>query len=127
MSLKALAEAVLARNSQHHRCATEPEKARNFDPVFDNEKLRGLETAEAIREQLEERAAIREHDGGQTRPKAEQGAIEDVVRCYAYRYRLHSGEGSGTFISPATTLEEARAALLLVYGPRLALIAKVAE
>lgn len=29
----------------------------------------------------EERAAIREHDGGQHRPAAERAAYEDVARC----------------------------------------------
>ena len=43
MSLKALADRVIARNSQRNQRATDTGKERNFDPVFDDEKLRGPE------------------------------------------------------------------------------------
>jgi hypothetical protein len=35
---------------------------------------------ESIRDLLEERAAIREYDGGQTRAEAEAGALGDIAR-----------------------------------------------
>ena len=43
------------------------------------------------REHYEERAAIREHDGGQSRADAERGALEDVLR---WRLRALSGSAS---------------------------------
>ena len=45
MSLKALADAVLTRNEQRNPCATDTEKARNFDSVFCDEKLRDIAQA----------------------------------------------------------------------------------
>lgn len=42
MSLKALAEAVLVRNSQCNPRATETEETRNFSTDFDGEKLRDI-------------------------------------------------------------------------------------
>ncbi len=43
MTLKALADAVLARNQPRNSCATDPEKARNFSCNFDTQKLRSTE------------------------------------------------------------------------------------
>lgn len=88
------------------------------------ELLAHLGVAESVRFDLEERAAIREYSGGQTRPDAERGAIADVERRYAYRFRLH-GHGGGTYLSPAATLDEARTELIGRYGERLALICKI--
>lgn len=46
MSLKALAEVVLARNTQRNPRATDTEKTRNFDPTFDDEKLHDFAQAD---------------------------------------------------------------------------------
>lgn len=45
-----------------------------------------MHTIEDIQEAIEERAAIREYDGGQTRYDAMRAAKEDIV---VYRYRLN--------------------------------------
>lgn len=45
MSLKALAEAVLVRNSQRNPRATNTQTARNFDHVLADEKLRDVALA----------------------------------------------------------------------------------
>lgn len=43
MNLKALADAVLARNQPRNPCATDPENVRNFSCNFDTQKLRSTE------------------------------------------------------------------------------------
>ncbi len=37
---------------------------------------------------------------------------EAVMRLHPYRYRLKNGKGGGTYLTPAATLEKARAELL---------------
>ncbi len=37
---------------------------------------------------------------------------EAVMRLHPYRYRIKDGKGGGTYLTPAATLEEARAELL---------------
>ena len=77
------------------------------------------EQNEAIAEAINERAAILEYDAGLSRPEAEAEARRMT---HAYRYKLHSNEGGGVYITSGD-LEAARAALLKRYGDRLALVA----
>jgi hypothetical protein len=101
MRLKALAEAVLVRNSQRNRCATDPEKDAQLQPVLMGKELRGLETVwrpteaelqEGMREHLEERAAIQEYDGGLPRERAEAQA-RAALRVYEYRLKDYGDKG----------------------------------
>ena len=48
--LKALANAVLERNQQRNRSATTPEKARNFIPQIDPQKLRTIDPMDEARQ-----------------------------------------------------------------------------
>ena len=45
-------------------------------------------------------------------------------RRYPYRFRLKENKGSGTYITPAKTLDEARAELERRYGKDLLLVSK---
>lgn len=54
---------------------------------------------------------------GKTEKKAKQPATR-----YAYCFRLHNGEGGGTYLTDARTLDAARAELLEVYSSRLAIV-----
>ena len=42
---------------------------------------------------------------------------------HAYTFRLHNGEGGGTWLTEISTLPEARAELAKIYGDRLAVVA----
>ena len=64
----------------HSRAQYSPDPA--FDqPCCDRDRLAQLmcEHGSAFRQYAEERAAVREHDGGQTRTEAELGALEDLA------------------------------------------------
>jgi hypothetical protein len=70
---------------------------------------------QAIEEAIEERAAIREFDGGQTRDVAEREA-RTAMR--VYRYRLADSPDTWlVMIAPGCNLAEARGALNLQFGP----------
>jgi hypothetical protein len=72
---------------------------------------------EAIREHLEERAAIQEYDGGLTRKQAETKARRNMR---VYQYRLtDSPESRLIMIAPGCDLEEARENLCKRFGDRL--------
>jgi len=55
-------------------------------------------------------------------PDSFQG--KDSVQRYVYRFRLHDGEGSGTYLTGEPCLSEARDSLLDRYGDRLAVVVK---
>jgi hypothetical protein len=77
------------------------------------------EDRESLEDAIEERAAIREHDGGETREVAE-AAARFAQR--VYRYRLANKPNAWltlTLICPGCDLGEARHALGLKLGPRL--------
>lgn len=128
MGLKALADRVIARNSQRNQRATDTGKVRNFDPFSDNEKLRGLETAEtvwrlteaelpkAVREAYEERAAILEYDGGLSQAQAEtQAKVEQ--RLYEYRLTDNGPDGPWLILlAPGCDLPEAERSLKNRFG-----------
>lgn len=125
MSLKALADRVIARNEQRNQRATVTEKARNFGPVSDGEKLRGPESiwcpidaelSEAVREAFEERVAIREHCGGESREKAEAEA-RAALRVYEYRLSDYGDNGPWLiFLAPGCDLAEAEKSLKNRFG-----------
>lgn len=48
--------------------------------------------------------------------------LDGRPRRYAYRFRLHNGEGGGTYVTDALTLEAARDELAVTYGSRLAVV-----
>jgi len=75
------------------------------------------EDRKAIAEAIEERAAIREFDGGETRKAAERNA-RSAIRVYRYRV---AGKSSSwlTMIAPSCDLTEARHHLELRFGERL--------
>lgn len=70
-----------------------------------------------IREQIEERAAIMEYDGGLTRRDAEQAATSSI-RVYCYRMR-DKPSTELTVIMPGTELTEALEKMRNKYGDRL--------
>ncbi len=88
------------------------ERIRQHKP----EILRELTGAE-IAEQLAERAAIQEFDGGLPRQRAEQAAIE---RLRVYEYRLTDSVDWLVLIAPGCSLEQAREACIVRFGSRLA-------
>jgi hypothetical protein len=62
-------------------CRTGNTTSNQHGPTGPTENRDGATPApELIRDLLEERAAIREHLGGQTRAEAEAGALSDVAR-----------------------------------------------
>ena len=69
---------------------------------------------EAIREHLEERAAIQEYDGELSRPEAEKEARRNL-RVFAYRL-ADNPTAELFFISPGSTMEEARRRLAYQFG-----------
>ncbi len=75
------------------------------------------ELIENIREQIEERAAIMEYDGGLTRNDAEQAATK-AIRVYCYRV-TDKPKSELVAIMPNTELEEATENLKNKYGERL--------
>ena len=80
-------------------------------------KTGSTEHDEAIREHLEERAAIQEYDGGLTRKQAETEARRNLK---LYRYRLvEFPDNELILIAPGTSLQEAERGLRLKYGKRL--------
>jgi len=70
-----------------------------------------------IREQIEERAAIMEFDGGLSRKEAEQAATA-AIRVYCFRVK-EKPNSELVVIMPSTELDEARKSLMLRYGERL--------
>ena len=75
------------------------------------------ETREAIAEAIEERAAIREFEGGETRAVAERGA-RSAMRVYDLLVAMGPGEApkSVTLLAPGCTLEDARREALGRFG-----------
>ena len=78
------------------------------------------ETRHNIKEQLEERAAIMEYDGGLPRKEAEKATLSSL-RVYAYRLKENS-EKEPVMITHNTDLEEAMRILDLKYGERLLMV-----
>lgn len=70
-----------------------------------------------IREQIEERAAIMEFDGGLSRKEAEQAATASI-RVYCFRVK-EKPNSELVVIMPNAELDEARKSLMLRYGERL--------
>jgi hypothetical protein len=75
------------------------------------------ELIENIREQIEERAAIMEYDGGLSRHDAEQEAVK-AIRVYCYRTK-EKPDSELVAIMPNTSLAEAHESLSLRYGDKL--------
>ncbi len=59
-----------------------------------------------------------------TLPKKKVSLEKNTIKPlrHAYRFRLHNGEGGGTYLTDAVTLTAARSELLEVYSRRLALV-----
>lgn len=75
------------------------------------------EVSEEIREAFEERAAIREFDGGQSKQAAESDAAQELG---IYRYQLKDDPTVWPFmIAGGLTLRQAELDLKDRYGPRL--------
>lgn len=78
------------------------------------------EELEAIKEAIEERAAIRQHDGGEDRATAEKQAASAMR---VYRLLVAMGEGEDTrwitMLAPNTDLAEAERTARLKFGTRL--------
>lgn len=71
---------------------------------------------ENIREHFEERAAIREHDGGEPREKAEAEARK-ALRVYEYRLSDYGNNGPWLiFLAPGSNLAEAERSLKNRFG-----------
>ena len=70
---------------------------------------------ESIREAIEERAAIREFDGGESRQVAERKAAAGMR---VYQYRLADKPDTWlTMLAPGCDLADARHSLVLRFGP----------
>lgn len=80
-------------------------------------QLSGAQLQQDIREQIEERAAIMEYDGGLSRQEAEQAAAA-AIRVYCYRVK-EKPNSELVAIMPNTELNEAYESLRLKYGDRL--------
>jgi len=80
-------------------------------------QLSGTQLQQDIREQIEERAAIMEYDGGLSRKDAEQAAAA-AIRVYCYRVK-EKPNSELVAIMPNTELDEAYENLRLQYGDRL--------
>ena len=79
-------------------------------PLSDDERS-------AMKESIEERAAIREYEGGEPRARAERKA-RGAMR--VFRYRLTDAPDEWiTLLSPGSTMESARHALVRRFGGRL--------
>ena len=76
----------------------------------------GDELTENVREHLEERAAIREHDGGEPREKAEAEARK-ALRVYEYRLSDYGDKGPWLILlAPGCDLAEAERSLRNRFG-----------
>lgn len=73
------------------------------------------EQAEDVSEYLIERSALAEYEGGLTRQEADRLAIQRAI----IKFKLKDGQGGGTYISQATSIEEAMQWLREFYGERL--------
>ncbi|MDO9048990.1 MAG: hypothetical protein Q7U66_14820 [Methylobacter sp.] len=80
-------------------------------------QLSGTQLQQDIREQIEERAAIMEYDGGLTRRDAEAAATA-AIRVYCYRMK-DKPTTELTVIMPGTELTEALEKMRNKYGDRL--------
>lgn len=80
-------------------------------------QLSGTQLQQDIREQIEERAAIMEYDGGLTRKDAEQAAAA-AIRVYCYRVK-EKPDSELVAIMSGVELDEASKSLKLRYGDRL--------
>ena len=80
-------------------------------------QLSGTQLQQDIREQIEERAAIMEYDGGLSRKDAEQAAAA-AIRVYCYRVK-EKPNSELVAIIPNTELNKAYENLRLKYGDRL--------
>ena len=78
------------------------------------------ETRHNIKEQLEERAAIMEYDGGLPRKEAEKAALSSI-RVYGYRLK-EAPDKEPVMIVPDADLEQARRILTIRYGERLMMV-----
>jgi hypothetical protein len=80
-------------------------------------QLSGAQLQQDIREQIEERAAIMEYDGGLSRKDAEQAAAA-ALRVYCYRMK-DKPTSELTVIMPGTEFDEALENLKNQFGDRL--------
>ena len=78
------------------------------------------EARQDIKEQLEERAAIMEFDGGLSREESEEEALSSI-RVYAYRIK-DAPEKEPVMIAHDIDLKEAQRELTLRYGERLMMV-----
>ena len=95
-------------------------KANKPEIVSNLKDYRRTETPQAIQEQIEERAAIMEFDGGLSRTEAEKEAAS-AIRIYNYKV-TDKPDSILTSIMPNTDLEEAERILRRQYGQRLLMV-----
>lgn len=118
-SLKDLADAVLARNKRCNNRATAGAKGAQqtfakTPPFVASAQVAML--SENIREQLEERAAIQEYDGGLPRERAEAQA-RAALRVYEYRLSDNGPNGSWMILlAPGCNLSQAERTLRDRFG-----------
>ena len=92
-------------------------KAHKSELLFTLRQNEGSDHAEAIREFLEERAAIQEYDGGLTRQQAETEAWRNI-RFYEYKLADNPDRWL-VLIAPGCDLEQSRESLCRQFGDRL--------
>jgi hypothetical protein len=106
-------ESGIPLDSQDSQDSQEPKIAKPESPP----DLSPGDEEEAIAEAIEERAAVREFDGGETREVAERNA-RSAMR--VFRYRLTDKPRSWlVLIAPGCDLAEARRHLVLRFGDRV--------
>lgn len=118
-NLKALADAVLARNKRCNNRATEGRKGTQqtfakTPPFVASAQVAML--SENICEHLEERAAIQEYDSGLPRERAEAQA-KAALRVYEYRLTDNGPDGPWLILlAPGCDLAEAERSLKNRFG-----------
>jgi len=94
-----------------------PALPNDINDFNDQSQVHGVTLAENIREHFEERAAIREHDGGEPREKAEAEARKSMR---VYEFKLSDNPSVWlTYLAPGVGLSEAEQSLRLRYPERL--------
>ncbi|MEK7122323.1 MAG: hypothetical protein AAB855_00545 [Patescibacteria group bacterium] len=102
-NLKALADAVLARNKRCNNRATAEAKGTQ-QPLQQTSSF----VASTVAEHFEERAAIQEYDAGLPRKRAEQAAMAALR---VYEYRLTGNPSWLVYLAPGVELSEAERCL----------------
>lgn len=121
---KAASLRILERNRARNSCATASKKGAQLWHEKQGAKVARVarsahdksDPTEAIREHLDVRAAIMEHDGGLPRQEAERQAR---AACRMYEYRLTDSPSWLVLIAPGCDLAEANHELLDRFPGRL--------